>query len=942
MRVHLGVWLSLMLLAACGDDGAIMDAGLDSAMDADAGLDTGPDADGAILPDADADAGPPPPALCAPCRRDSECAEGALCLVLEGTERGCGVPCASDEDCAGLAIPSACVEEVPGLGRQCRPTGDTCVTVPPGSTCVTDVDCGGRYDLCVDGDGFGSRCTGACTVDADCPIGARRCRDVASAGRVCVPDELPAAERCQRLVDLGAAESCAADGDCPSGTCLLLPDDSGVCAVPAPCVAGPEVAPGLCAPSAPSDGPAADVVADCSCFAAEDEGSLFDEAIAALGRTRCDLRWPSSVMNLISPQITHDPFRLTFADRVLGDWSSAVPFAQRVDADLDGASVAQAISRGGAWADMGALSVEPHDSDDLTEALAALLEATGATPDRVSIAGQVDALSADLRARLAPIALAVREAVLAREAAVARLGDDIGRYYDGPSGLFIGGGLIGLDLRRSDQKGALLGDVDVALMAEAAARLAATIETADLESVAPDAGELTLVTPRGRVAVRGGADHVYENDDEWRETLLLVDLGGDDTYRSSAGATTSADHGVSIVIDVRGADNYGYDEVPVASDVGPIDHVRLPSDGDGRVSMPPASRSRISRQGVGRLGIGMLFDLGVAVDSYRSLRLSQGYGVLGVGVLFDEGGDDTYHAEAVAQGAAAFGIGLLVDRAGNDRYTAYHMAQGFGYARGFGALWDGGGDDVYFLHPSDVLYQSAQDPAGSNSSLGQGAGFGRRADFAPDRVFMSGGLGVLRDVDGADQYTCGIFGQSTGFWYGTGLLSDGAGDDRYDGQWYVQSGSAHFALSVLLEGGGNDVYNMTARRQNVTHGGGHDFSLAVFVDREGDDTYLAPGLSFGAGNAAGTGFFGDASGTDSYDATRNLSMGNASIETPGDALRRTARTLGVFLDADGVDTHTRPDPTPVANDATWRQMAHTDEPSEEGIGIDRTGARLGL
>ena len=934
--------LVLVVIAGCGDDGDIVDSGaagsdtgLDASMDADA--DTGADASA----DGGADAGPPPPPFCAPCRRDTDCAEGALCLVLADGERACGVPCTSTSDCASLAARAECVEEVPGLGTQCRPVRDTCVTVPPGTECASDADCGGRYDRCIDSEGLGLQCTGSCTVDADCPVGARRCRDVGDLGRVCVVDEIPSPERCQLLIDAGGATSCTSDTECASALCLMA-GSVGVCATPAPCVAGPEVAPGLCAPSAPSEGPAAAVLADCACYAARDEGSLFDEAIDALGRTRCDLAWPSAVMNRILPEITHDPFRLHFTDRIQGDWSSAVPFAERVDRDLDGSGVGEMIAKAGAWADLGELSTEPHVGDDLVEALAALLEATGATPDRATLEVAAAGLSSDLQARLAPIVVALMEAHVAREAAVAILGDDLDQFYDGPSGIFLGGGLTGLDLRRSDLVGALLGDVDVARMAEAAARLAATIEAADLGSVSPDAGELTVVTPIGRIGVRGGDDHVYDADGPLGDVLLLVDLGGDDTYRNSAGATSGPDRGVSVVIDVRGADTYGYAEVPVPADIGPDGHARLPSDGGGRAASPPASLSRVSRQGVGRLGIGLLFDLGVAVDSYRSLRLSQGYGVLGVGVLFDEGGDDIYEAEAVAQGAGAFGIGLLIDRAGNDRYVAYRMAQGFAYARGFGALWDGAGDDSYLLHPSDVLYPSSQDRTRTNASLGQGAGFGRRADFTPDRVFMSGGLGVLRDVSGADQYRCGIFGQATGFWYGTGLLSDGAGNDRYDGQWYVQSGSAHFALSVFTEGAGNDVYNQDARRQNVTHGGGHDFSLAVFVERGGDDTYLAPGLSFGAGNAGGTGFFGDAAGTDSYDATRDISLGNASVETPGDALRRLAHTVGVFLDADGVDTYARPEVMPVANDALWRQSAHGPEENEEGVGVDRTGARLGF
>ena len=51
---------------------------------------------------------------------------------------------------------------------------------------------------------------------------------------------------------------------------------------------------------------------------------------------------------------------------------------------------------------------------------------------------------------------------------------------------------------------------------------------------------------------------------------------------------------------------------------------------------------------------------------------------------------------------------------------------------------------------------------------------------------MSGGIGVLRDREGSDRYTAGVFAQGTGYWGGMGLLLDGAGDDRYDARWYVQ------------------------------------------------------------------------------------------------------------------------------------------------------------
>ncbi len=583
--------------------------------------------------------------------------------------------------------------------------------------------------------------------------------------------------------------------------------------------------------------------------------------------------------------------------------------------------------------------------DDLTEAIVSLIETAGGTPDHAAIETEVAEIAPTLASALANVVEAIRQAHLRREEALARYGEeDRQRLFDGAPAFYLGN-LDPLELRRSDMRGALLGDVDLERMMSGAAGIGAAIDRADLTRfVAPD-GDLTVDTPLGRIAVRGGTtDHTYE-DADWHRTLLLVDLGGNDTYRFPAGATTGIDHGVAVVIDLGGTDDYGYDAVSHARDEGPEGHARLPSDDDGRndpapgAMAGPSSRSRTARQGAGRLGIGLLVDLGPEGDRYRSLRMSQGYGALGVGVLYDAGGDDVYEGEAGVQGAAGFGIGLLVDRGGNDRYVAYHAAQGFAYARATGALWDGGGHDEYFMHPSDVLYWSPQDPGGSNSSLGQGMGFGRRGDY--DRVYMSGGLGVLRDRSGTDRYTAGIFAQASGYWYGTGVLVDSAGDDHYDAQWYAQSGAAHFAISVFLEEGGNDVYNASARRQNVTLGGGHDLSVSWFVDRAGTDEYHAPNLSIGAGNEAGAGFFADAAGDDTYECSSDFSFGNAFVRSD-DTLRKAVGTLGIFLDADGTDTYTRPTTAPPEDDATWTQSRTAGEASERGAGLDRTAGTLGI
>ena len=185
--------------------------------------------------------------------------------------------------------------------------------------------------------------------------------------------------------------------------------------------------------------------------------------------------------------------------------------------------------------------------------------------------------------------------------------------------------------------------------------------------------------------VQGRVELDWDNDRhtldwEWAEVEVVTCLGGDDSYLIPAGATAALDHPVSVLIDLGGNDNYGY--IPVL----PAPHaLALPEDDHGRwepVGTPgeingPVSLSDHNRQGSGRLGAGMLFDLGDGADEYSSLRLSQGSGVYGLGLLYDDGGDDGYKAEAIAQGAGIFGIGLLIDEAGDDDYQGFHGVQAF-------------------------------------------------------------------------------------------------------------------------------------------------------------------------------------------------------------------------------------------------------------------------
>jgi hypothetical protein len=488
--------------------------------------------------------------------------------------------------------------------------------------------------------------------------------------------------------------------------------------------------------------------------------------------------------------------------------------------------------------------------------------------------------------------------------------------------------------------GSLLGDV--ALPVDEALVLAATLEGTDWAAFRGMTGpSFNVDTALGRVVLRDAAANRYDAA-AYDQTVLVVDLGGDDTYEAPVASNASPDNRVSVLVDLGGDDTYGY--VPQRDPLD-LDTV-LPSDGGGRARSGTAgsglSLSENGRQGSARLGVAYLYDLGGGRDQYRSLRMSQGFGALGIGGLYDDGGDDSYDVEAGGQGAGINGIGVLVDAGGSDRYRAWAFSQAFAYVQGVGVLYDRDGDDTYLSVVTPVLYPSPQ-TMGSNSSFTQGAGFGRRADGTADRINMSGGLAVLRDRVGSDRYTTGVFGQGTGYWGGMGLLLDGAGDDRYDGRWYVQGGIAHFAYGALVDGGGRDIHNAMAERQNMTAGAGHDFSLGVFLalGTEGD-TYHVPNLALGAGNANGAGIFADEGGDDTYTAASSLTLGNAALETLMDPGRLMRPTVGLFLDGAGNDTYTRPTVTPVRNDGAWSQRIHPEAMSETGMGADATGVPLGI
>jgi hypothetical protein len=624
-------------------------------------------------------------------------------------------------------------------------------------------------------------------------------------------------------------------------------------------------------------------------------GPEYDRALAAVGLTRATARVTTPDFDLVG----YGRFQLPLYKALQSDPTLADRYARTLRegafasaTDLEGAT-SYAAARLGVAVRLGLLgdplAEEMKEAEKETALEEAVYRLGGALPSAASVPPQVRTaaalvLRAEVRGlawtRLAlgkvPEKLTPADAslILAKEET-----DELRKAFEERAG--------SADLRYLARAAA-----EVALATDRAAAMLASMKD-------PVPFEFRCSTPTGDVLLRGGGDDVDPPGDAG-PFLLRIDTGGNDRY--AAGAAGGPMCGASVLIDVAGNDTYE--------------------------SYPDTMAF-----GAGFWGIGLLVDM-AGNDRYvlhgdRSLGL--GAGVFGVGALLDMGGDDTYSGTGFCEGAGAVGWGTLTDLGGKDTYDAYFYSQGFGFVLGAGVLTDFAGDDTYTLNDTDIKSPSAQSKE-HNDSLGQGFGFGVRADYK-DGHSLAGGVGILADREGNDRYSCAVFGQGAGYWMGVGMLLDGAGNDYYTGLWYVQGACAHFAVGILDDAGGDDTYLAT---MNMAQGAGHDYSTGVLIDRAGNDSYTAPNLSLGGGNADGVGIFVDAAGDDLYRSS-GITLGFASVATPAETptLRHGSLTLGVFLDLGGKDTYAGD----FAGDGrTWTQAGRSPKPpvsNERGVGLDR-------
>ena len=379
-------------------------------------------------------------------------------------------------------------------------------------------------------------------------------------------------------------------------------------------------------------------------------------------------------------------------------------------------------------------------------------------------------------------------------------------------------------------------------------------------------GDLLLVqqTSYGLLVIGGHGPNTYDLD---KGAALIIDLGGNDTYRGLIGASPNSDLGNSVVVDLSGNDLYQPSALGLAT---------------------------------GRAGIGIVIDHR-GDDTYRLAPGSGGVGFAGLGILYDGEGQDVYEGSRFTQGAAFGGFGLLVDRAGDDRYTSFGYALGFGGPLGMGAVIDVSGNDSYECggkYPSaynetDAPNARPNDPVFQYDCFGLGTGAGLRlfSKLPVQRAqSLAGGWGLLIDLAGRDRYRSSNFSQGHGYFFGLGVKLDLAGDDDHQAARYGLGTAAHFGVGLSIDYQGKDRYGSKGPFYNG--GTAWDGSVALAVDGGPDsDLYDLPASTgLGMADLGGWGLFIEEGGADQYFVGRGLGQGADT-------------SIGAFFDMEGRDDY---------------------------------------
>lgn len=433
----------------------------------------------------------------------------------------------------------------------------------------------------------------------------------------------------------------------------------------------------------------------------------------------------------------------------------------------------------------------------------------------------------------------------------------------------------------------LVGEIEEAV-AQCRAWLAANPESAGPKK------EVILETALGTIRIGSNGDDFHEGGD-----FLVIDPAGNDHYAGRTAASQGFARPVSLCIDFAGNDRYDAGYAPGSLACGFLG-LGLLMDLAGN----DFYRTGGAGLGCGIYGTGILFDE-AGDDFYLTLDcLGEGAAVAGVGILDDRAGDDAYHARYLSQGfGGTLGTGLLLDSGGNDRYRAtgwdgpnnpfkgnqpLSLSQGFSIGR----------------RPETAPKKKEKVPPGAEKEpedrpiarRGLAGGHGILVDVAGDDVYEAGvysggsaywfGTGIFADLAGNDVYTRGTYSAGSSPHYGIGICVDRAGNDAYNtGNDRSRSSFGHgrdFGIGVFVDADGDDRY----RLGTLCGGSVSVQAIGLFWDRAGNDAY-------------------DVVAGSERKADFPYALGNASVSAAekGGAGHKDIRAAGIFLDTGGRDVY---------------------------------------
>lgn len=327
-----------------------------------------------------------------------------------------------------------------------------------------------------------------------------------------------------------------------------------------------------------------------------------------------------------------------------------------------------------------------------------------------------------------------------------------------------------------------------------------------------------------------------------QDFMLLIDVGGDDTYLNNAGGA-SVVRDAAALIDLLGSDEY-------------------------------RSLRDTGINGGGFVGSGFLVDtLGSDVYSAGDEGVNGG-GWVGTGFLLDPLGQNSFSGGSTGtNGGGAVGAGMLIDLFSSSSTSAGDCGTNGGACTGgVGFLLNGLGVDSLDSftaggrgtngggHLGGVGYMLSSDLGTTSFSGGSNGTNGGGGGDPANLVSTTGGSGFLFDVAGDDTYGAGSQGANGGGYFGAGILIDSGGGDSYAGGSNGINGGGNFGAGFLTDIGGNDTYS----GGNPGVNGGGSFGTGTLIDGLGSDIYSSSGASSNGAGGFGSGALIDGRGNDRY------------------------------------------------------------------------------